>query len=296
MGTSASSKGPKDKNPLVPPWAESSEGLIIEPAIDTDGDVDPVDGVSDQGNDGDNSQEVDNGKVQQEIGLQNNAQPIINRYRSARQAFGKYAGTGGTKSDLKRSLKHYSKKSSGGGKGTSRRLASGITAGSGLVGMMRGDNVTVGGQSLSLNDLRGLTTDQAIDRIASHLAPDNSDFDSVRIALNYALEEAIPDTQQTFDPASFTDDVIQNAISCYLTDLIFQDVVTGMGQAWFKAEVASKHHQMESELRELIKVITQQEMDKATNGNPSSITKQNIEIIQIDVISRTVKYWESFDD
>ncbi|BBQ28440.1 hypothetical protein GVO02_06820 [Aeromonas caviae] len=286
MGTSASSRGPKDKNPLVPPWAEGGDGLTISPATNTDGNVN----VSDGG-----GQEVDNNAVQQEIGPSGQAQPPASRYKSARQAFGKYAGTGGTSSDLRRSLKHYSKNSSGGGKGTSRRLASGITAGAGLVGMMRGDSVTVGEQSLSLNDLRGLTTDQAIDRIASHLAPDNSDSDAVRIALNYALEEALPDTQD-FDPASFTDEVIQEAISCYLTDLIFQDVVTGMGEAWFKAEVATRHHKMEIELRELIKVITQQEMDKATNGNPSNITKNNIKKIQIEAISKTVDHWEKFND
>ncbi|QYJ93638.1 hypothetical protein [Shewanella spartinae] len=294
MGTSASSRGPKDKNPLIPPWAEGGDGLSIDPNSDSDGDLGDVGG--DEVNDGEhNAQEVDNNKVQQEIGPPDHTQLPQKRFKSARQAFGRYASAGGTTSDLRRSLKSYAKKSSGSGKGASRRLASGITAGSGLVGMMRGDSVTVGNQSLSLNDLQGLTTDQAIDRIASHLAPDNSDSDSVRIAMNYALEEALPDTQD-FDPASFTDEVIQDAISCYLTDLIFQDVVTGMGEAWFKAEVATKHHKMESELRELIKVITQQEMDKATNGNPSDITKHNIRKIQIEAISKTVDYWEKFND
>lgn len=295
MGTSASSRGFKDKNPLVPPWAEGGAGLTINPATDSDGDMNVGDGGGQDKDDDDNSQEVDNNTVQQEIGPSGQTQPPPSRYKSARQAFGKYAGTGGTSSDLRRSLKHYSKKSSGGGKVTSQRLASGITAGSGLVGMMRGDSVTVGDKSLSLKDLRGLTTDQAIDRIASHLAPDNSDSDAVRIALNYALEEALPDTQD-FDPSSFTDEVIQEAISCYLTDLIFQDVVTGMGEAWFKAEVAAKHHKMESELRELIKVIAQQEMDRATNGNPSNITKNNITKIQIETISKTVDHWEKFND
>ncbi|MBF4354949.1 hypothetical protein EAY36_27355, partial [Vibrio anguillarum] len=98
-----------------------------------------------------------------------------------------------------------------GGKTTSRRLASGITAGTGLLGVMRGDTVTVNNQNLSLRDLKGLSTDQAIDRIASHLAPDNADSDSVRIALDYALEEALPDTED-FDPNSFTEEVIQQAI------------------------------------------------------------------------------------
>ncbi|HGF5053496.1 hypothetical protein [Vibrio parahaemolyticus] len=174
-------------------------------------------------------------------------------------------------------------------------MASGITAGTGLLGVMRGDTVTVNNQSLSLNDLKGLSTDQAIDRIASHLAPDNADSDSVRIALDYALEEALPDTED-FDPNSFTEEVIQQAIGCYLTDLIFQDVVEGMGRAWFHVEPASKHHSMEVELRELIKVIAQEQLDKVTNGNPSNITRNNITKIQADAIAMTVEEWESFDD
>mgnify|MGYP000055948129 FL=1 len=160
---------------------------------------------------------------------------------------------------------------------------------------MRGDTVTVNNQSLSLGDLTGLSTDQAIDKIASHLAPDNADSDAVRVALDYALEEALPDTEE-FDPNSFTDEVIQEAIGCYLTDLIFQDVVEGMGRAWFHVEPASKHHQMEVELRELIKVITQEQLDKVTNGNPSTISKENITKIQADAIAMTVDEWESFDD
>ena len=160
---------------------------------------------------------------------------------------------------------------------------------------MRGDSVTVNNQTLSLGDLKGLSTDQAIDKIASHLAPENADSDSVRIALDYALEEALPDTEE-FDPDSFTDEVIQEAIGCYLTDLIFQDVVEGMGKAWFYAEAPSKHHSMEVELRELIKVITQEKLDKETNGNPSSVTRDNIVKIQADTIAATVEEWESFDD
>ena len=54
MGTSASSRGPKDKNPLVPPWAEGGDGLTISPATNTDGNVN----VSDGG-----GQEVDNNAV-----------------------------------------------------------------------------------------------------------------------------------------------------------------------------------------------------------------------------------------
>ena len=90
--------------------------------------------------------------------------------------------------------------------------------------------------------------------------------------------------------------MIQEAISCYLTDLIFQDVVTGMGRAWFHVEPPSKHHKMEEELRELIKVIAQEQLESVTNGEPGSITRDNITKIQIDAITLTVDEWESFDD
>lgn len=289
MGTSASSTGPNGQSPLIPSWAEQGEPVIVEPASGTDGD-----GQSQDGNDGDQNNQTDNEKVQNEIGGPT-ATPSPNRFANARREFGKYARSGGSTSDLHRSLKSYSRKGSGGGKSTSRRLASGITAGSGLLGVMRGDTVTINNQSLSLGDLTGLSTDQAIDKIASHLAPDNADSDAVRVALDYALEEALPDTEE-FDPNSFTDEVIQEVIGCYLTDLIFQDVVEGMGKAWFHVEPASKHHSMEVELRELIKVITQEKLDKETNGNPSSVTRDNIVKIQADTITATVEEWESFDD
>lgn len=285
MGTSASSTGPNNQSPLIPSWAEQSPPVTIDPAQDTAG--------SDGENQGD--KEIDNEKVQQEIGKPSGTANPANRFAGARREFGNYAKTGGSSSDLRRALKSYSKKGSGGGKTTSRRLASGITAGTGLLGVMRGDTVTVNNQSLSLSDLKGLSTDQAIDRIASHLAPDNADSDSVRIALDYALEEALPDTED-FDPNSFTEEVIQQAIGCYLTDLIFQDVVEGMGRAWFHVEPASKHHSMEVELRELIKVIAQEQLDKVTNGNPINITRDNITKIQADAIAMTVEEWESFDD
>jgi hypothetical protein len=48
---------------------------------------------------------------------------------------------------------------------------------------MCGDSVTVNIQTISLGDLKGLTTDQAIHKIASHLAPDNADSIRARLRL-----------------------------------------------------------------------------------------------------------------
>lgn len=280
MGTSASSTGPNNKSPLLPPWAEQSAS--VEVGSDNGADVSAP------------PQEVDNGKVQEQIPGSVPNIPSPNRLTGARRAFGDYAKSGSDSSNLRGSLKKYSR-SSGGGSGVSRRLASGITAGSGLLGMMQGDSVKYNDRTLSLSELNGLTTDQAIDRISAHLTPDNGDAESVRLAIDFALAEVLPD-EEKFDESMFTDDVVTEAISCYLTDLIFQDVVDGMGKAWFHAEHASKHHKMEEELRDLIKVITQSKVEKITSDNGGHLSQANITKIQIDAISQTVDEWESFND
>ncbi|MBM6552369.1 hypothetical protein [Marinomonas ostreistagni] len=286
MGTSASSTGPNNKSPLLPPWAE--QGTPIEIGA----------GGGDQGGD-DNQQtpdkaEVDNGKVQQQILGPKPDIPSANRLAGARKLFGDNAKSGSSEAGLKSSLKRYSK-SSGGGSGTSRRLASGITAGSGLLGIMQGDSVTSKGQTLSLSDLNGLSTDQVIDRIAEHLTPENGDADAVRLALDFALAEVLPE-DEAFDASMFTGDVVQEAISNYLTDLIFQDVVNGMGKAWFHVEHPSTHHKIEEEIRDLVKVITDSKLDNLMRDNAGKISQENIIQIQIDVISQTVNEWENFDD
>ncbi len=291
MGTSASSTGPNNKSPLLPPWAEQGEPVQVGTG----------DGGNQDGEDGqqelegkESPSEIDNGKVQAQIPGPVPNIPSPNRLTGARRSFGEYAKPDGNSSNLRGSLKKYSSRS-GGGSGTSRRLASGITAGSGLLGMMQGDSVNANGRTLSLSELNGLSTDQAIDRISEHLAPENGDADSVRLALDFALAEVLPE-EDAFDESMFTDDVIQEAISCYLTDLIFQDVVNGMGKAWFHAEHPSKHHRMEEELRDLIKVITQSKVEKVMNENGGNISQDNIAKVQIDAISQTVDEWESFND
>lgn len=293
MGTSASSTGPNNRSPLLPPWAEQGDPVEVGAG---DGDwQDSQQAPDEDGTDSNKtSREIDNEKVQEQIPGPVPNIPSPNRLAGARRSFGDYAKSGGNSSNLRGSLKKYSK-SSGGGSGTSRRLASGITAGSGLLGMMQGDSVRVNDRTLTISDLNGLSTDQAIDRISEHLTPENGDAESVRLAIDFALAEVLPE-EDTFDESMFTDEVVQEAISCYLTDLIFQDVVNGMGKAWFHAEHPSKHHRMEEELRDLIKVITQSKVEKVTRDNGGDISQDNIAKIQIDAISQTVDEWESFND
>ncbi len=276
MGTSMSGKSQSGKNPLVPSWAEESDSVTIS------------------NGDGDGSeQDISNGDVQEQLA---GPEPVhlqgSNRFKEARQAFGKYA-SGGTKDDLKTSLRKYSSKSTGKGKGAAKRLASGITAGSGLYGLISGESVSTVNGTLSFSDLSGLTTDQAIDRITECLTPVSADTDIVRSALNFALSEAIEDVEH-FDDVDFNPELVSKIYTCYLTDLIFQQVVSDMGEAWLNAETALRQIQIENQLRELINIIVDEKLGRATNGNFDGIGQEEITKIQISAIKETIDEWENF--
>lgn len=266
-----SGKGPNGNNPLVPPWAE-------------DGDAVTVSGGGDQGADLETSNS--------EVPSVPKGDPSSTRFKSARQAFGEYAKSG-SRDDLKKSLGHYARNSTGKGGGAAKRLASGITAGSGLFGLLNGNSVNTISGDLALSDLSGLSTDQAIDKIVTHLTPDSADADFVRISMNFALSEALQESEY-IDDAVFTADLMGEVFTFYITDLVFQQVLLDMGNAWFHAETAIRQINMENELRELIRVVVDGTLEKISGGDVSDITQAQITQVQVSAISQTISEWELY--
>ncbi|WP_133011380.1 hypothetical protein [Marinomonas flavescens] len=275
MGTSMSSSGPTGKNPLVPPWAEEGGEIVISDPASDGGDV-----------------EVSNGDVQYDIPKPENTDSSSTRFQSARRAFGDYAKSG-SRDDLKRSLGHYSRNSTGKGSGAAKRLASGITAGSGLFGLLNGNSVQTSSGNLALQSLSGLTTDQAIDKIVTHLTPNSADADVVRTALNFALSEALQESEY-IDDVGFSPELMGEIYTLYITDLVFQQILIDMGRAWFHAETAIRQISMENELRELVRVVVDSKFETISGGDVSTITQDQISQVQASAISETISEWEQF--
>lgn len=274
MGTSMSGKGQGGNNPLIPLWAEDSPPVKIS---SPDGSVES---------------DVSNGDIKESNAGSLNADPSSNRFTGARRAFGEYAKSG-NRDDLKRSLGHYSRSSTGGGGGVARRLASGITAGAGLIGLLSGGQVSTSQGKINLSDLSGLTTDQAIDKIIEVITPNNADADSVRSAMNFAMSEVLEDFED-FSDAVFTPEILGQVLTCYLTDLIFEQVVLDMGKAWFHAETPLRQITMESDLRELIKVIVDSKLSKNDCAALNNLTAKASADLQVSIIKETIAEWESF--
>lgn len=272
MGTSASTKGPKGTNPLVAPWAEEGNNVTIS----------GVGGVID----------IDNQSSAELSAPTARVQIHQNRFSESRLAFGRYAKSGAL-GDLRKALKAYRKGATGGGGGAAKRLANGITAGTGLFGLLTGNQVTNSRGVLDLASLKGLSTDQAIDKVLEHLVPENADSDLVRVAMNTAMGEVL-ESVDSFDDLVFDGDTISQLFSAYLTELVFQQLVIDMGSAWQKLESAIRQVEMENQLRELIKVIADDEMDKACNSDIKSISVAQFSELQAKVIKETVDSWDNY--
>lgn len=274
MGTSMSSLGTNGTDPLVPPWAEQGDTIVIS------------------GPDGQET-EIDNAIVQQEIPAPQAVELVSTRFAAARRAFGEYARSG-SRDDLKKSLGHYARKSSGKGNGVAKRLASGITAGTALQGLLTGNTVSTTNGEINLQVLQGLSTDQAIDKISQVLTPNSGDADIIRSALNYSLSEALEDCEQ-FNDVTIDSDLLGQVFTYYITDLVFQQVVIDMGKAWNHAQTPLRQLEMEYQLRELIKVIVDSKLDKAfSNSDLTTINSYQIRTIQIACIQATVDEWELY--
>ena len=100
MGTSASSTGPNNRSPLLPPWAGQGDPVEVGAGEGGDAQQEP-------------SQEIDNGTVQDQIPGPAPNIPSPNRLTGARRAFGDYAKSDGDRANLRGSLKKYSRSSGG---------------------------------------------------------------------------------------------------------------------------------------------------------------------------------------
>ena len=117
--------------------------------------------------------------------------------------------------------------------------------------------------------------------------------ENVRTAMNYALSEAL-EGYSDFDDVEFTPELMGEVFICYLTDLVFEQVVLDMGEVWFHAESANKQILMENELRELVKVLVDTKLDEVSGSSLTEISSTEVSRVQAETIKAVVDEWEQF--
>lgn len=276
MGTSTSTNGPKGTNPLIPPWAEESEDIILTTP---------------------NGQEevINNGDIQ---GLSPKPNSILidkNRFLAVRSNFTNFLKTGEKKS-LNAALANYSR-SSGGGGGVTKRLTNGIKSGAGLVGILSGGSASSADntRSLSYQDLQGLTVDQAIDKLTEFLAPNDADSEVVRYALDEALSESLVG-EDNFSDIIFDNDLLESILNQYLIGLILNDVIDIIGGSWKNCESPLVFAQRQNEVGELIADLVNDKVYELfkDKGNIKNLSSHEIVKLQAMLITESVESWEKY--
>ncbi len=217
------------------------------------------------------------------------------RFKPFRESLGKFLKTN-DQSYLRTALGHYARKGTGGGELASRRLGSVTSAGARLYGMLSSlaESKVPPEISIDLDSLKGQPYDIAIDIITRSLAKDDGDTEKIRVAMNHALVEAL-DGIAVFDPTNITDDIIITIMINYLSEAIFLQIVNDAGKRpWTKPETATQIAIAENTLRELIKVIVDKNMAPRLKKNIRTFTKQEMIILQREVIKIVWREWEGY--
>jgi hypothetical protein len=221
--------------------------------------------------------------------------PDGQRFRAFRTEFGRYVhGDGG--GSLRSALGHYARTATGGGAVGPRRFGSAYQAGGSLFGLL-GD-LAAGGNGaafagVDLSGLAGRPLAYAAQEIARALAPENGDADRVRVAIQEAVAEVLPD-MEIFDPAALTlDDVIAVMVE-FLTRILFQQVVEDAGSAWNKAPSDERTAQAEGELFDLIKIALDRHLGPRLAAGGGRLPKAEVERLQRAAIDDVWRDWENF--
>lgn len=219
--------------------------------------------------------------------------PDTSRFKAFRQAMGAFVKeNNGNK--LTSALGHYARTVSHGSGTAVQRLSGTVTVGAQLVGLVSGHPQTsTNGTTLQINDFAGHSCEEVIAEIADFLAPLNGDGEKIRNALNEALSEAL-EGQTVFDPSSISEDLVLDILICYLTESIFLQIVSDAGKSWMKAESAARESEAENELRELIKVVVDQNVSQTVSADLRSMTNQQVENIEKYSLMGVWTEWETY--
>jgi len=214
------------------------------------------------------------------------------RLKSFRQQLGK-AVLNGDVSNLKKSLGHYARSATGGAGNAVVRLGGAIKAGNFLIGLLSGNSLPTESLSVDLSKLSGISCEKAVAIIVESLVAGDGDSDKIRSAMSSALIESL-DGVDAFDANIMTDDLLVNIMINYLSECIFLMIMNDAGHALNKAKNASDCIRIESEMKELIKVIVDKKLNVYLADGYQIINTAKVGEIERQVIVDVWNEWEGY--
>lgn len=255
MGTSASSKGPNSKSPLVPPGT----------------DADPTKPLPEPEGQRFRGFRTDFGKAAG--GGSGGGKD------SLRSALGKYArdATGGSAIGPRRFGPAY---------------ASGAALLQ-MLSEMGGGGTGKASVGVDMSRLIGQPIDTAAQEIARALAPENADADQITAAIQEALAEALPEAE-IFDPTKITQDQLVHVLVEFFTRILFLEICNVAGDAWNKSPDAKQTTQTEADLFELIHVVVDKHLSSRLSKGIQNLSRAELTKLEREAVDEIWREWESY--
>ena len=223
-------------------------------------------------------------------------EPEGQRFRGFRREFGKAVeGDGG--GSFTSALGKYARDATGGASIGPRRFGTAYVAGGALVGLL--NELRQGGTGeestgVDLSSLVGRPVGEAIERIAQALAPDNADSDLIRISVQEALGEVLPDLD-AFDPTDLTPDDLVSLLVEFFSRFIFLDITSDAGGAWAKAPHEQRTIEAENQFFDIVRASVDNHLSPALAGDIENLTRADVEAMERRAVDDVWSEWEGYE-
>lgn len=196
----------------------------------------------------------------------------------------------GDSNDARKALGHFSRNSTNSGASTGQRLARSARIGGSVISALSNaaSGNTIADNGFDLNDLNGQPLSQAINTIVDVFCPPGIiDEDVLRAAMGEALAKAL-DAIDPFDIASVDDEAVKVALTAFVTELVFNIVMSEQGQA---AEDVTPQESItrEKDIRALIREVTDVKATPAMQTQSVNITPSKVSAIVKNIAASVFK-------
>ena len=274
MGTSASNKGNRGSNPIIPSWANPNKPSITIPGEPDKSEV-PLNPNERTGPLIPTVPEIPQEKDKKKI----------NRYAAFRRYLTQYSN-GKDPEALRKAIRSYISVSLGGSRTAYRRFSGGLVAGGSLLNYV---TRTSPDSENFFNELEGHSPEDIINQLAEKVIPKNGDFDGIKQAIVFSLFSLLELKPNFFDKPLSEPDELAFLLESFISNLLSCQIINDGGDAINKSDV---NVDLEGEIRSLVKikthfsvqeVLAKKDISKLTvsdwNDLLKEITKETLEIL-----------------
>lgn len=218
--------------------------------------------------------------------------PTGQRFRNFRTEFGR-AVAGAGAGTFAQALRHYAREATGGVDYGPRRFGPAYSAGADLVGLVNDLQTGGTGEAIAGVDVSqwvGQPLGVAAQEIADALAPPNADQDVIRIAIQEAMVEALPE-MDVFDPATLTADQLIALLIEFFTRVLFQEITGDAGDAWKKTDDADRTVEAENELMDLIHATVDRHLAPELAGGLNHLSRDAVASLLRHAVDEIWREW-----